>query len=731
MTTLLATRFVCDRCTASRLFSSRRRKALLSFRSFLRPPTQAHSKPAVGTSLSIDAPPKASDFEISSDVKTGQPTALASKASESQTSPFSKLANEDDQELYDNLTESFLERLRGRDGAQDAWEDYSKLVASTLDNIHLSVSAHHRLFQLLNGTPAALNGGESKANAMSSIVRGLASAASVEEYDRLIELHDKQNSPTKIQTLINEMRRNGLAPSHKAYNHLIGTYVRNNDMRAAVASFESFRRDSSQDATQFNATTYSLLIRGHLNNSSHFAADRLFREMRALGFTPSVSIYNGLMLSLVRRGRNAATVRLFDEMRRSDDVQPNLASYRLCIAANANSRNNAAVAKSLDDMLASTSALVPRPDYAIWKIAIRAFVIAGDTRQTLAILRKMQSLAEKQKRGSLDIDVLRGVVRPGADIFETVIDLCCRSGELATARDLLEEALAASVRPHAPTWNTMILALAKSPGWHVALDVYRRALTQDVPIYASTYAALITSCSNVGELDTAAALAQAAYAGVGAKEQRAVIADVFRPLIAAFVRKGRLSDALALVRSTFASSRSTPPLLAGLFANLIAAYSAAHFRWDEIMGLFDECEEVRHRSGGTRSPSTALSNALLRAACSTDPPPTRLIAAMIESNRIFPSVSGWVEAVDVLFDRGLKEQIGQLMNELAKSEKKAAKVGTVVLDVVMDRLDPGRKMGRPDVPATWPAWSELETEQVMALLARWTTTRANSVVSNS
>ncbi|TPX62992.1 hypothetical protein PhCBS80983_g00153 [Powellomyces hirtus] len=703
--------FICRRCTIARHAAAAPRRTFFSFSSFLPPKKVQSSK----------SPQRAIAEPNGASLGTSRTPPTESHSLGPKREPFSKLSNADEQELYDDLTERFLERLRSTDGnSHDAWEDYSKLVANTLENVNLSSVAHHRLFKMLQNTPAHA-GEESKAVAMSTIVHNLASSARMVEYERLMELYDKQNDPAKIHALIAEMRRNGKQPTLQAYNHLIAVYVRNNDMSAATNTYEKLRNSDvwgigPKDTLQPNVTTYSLLIRGHLNNQHYGLADHLFSEMRAFGFVPSVSIYNGLMLGLVRRGRNAAAIRLFNDMKSSETVQPNLPSYRLCMAAYANSHKNDAVRKLLDDMLTAASTLVPRPDYAIWKMAIRAYVMAGDLTGALALFARMKDAASLHERGAEGH--LGGVVKPGADIFDTLIDLCCKKGDLGLAQELFAEAFSAGMTVQSSTWNELISKLSTTSNWGAALGIFQQSKTKPAVLRADTLAIFAHACLAANELDMAISVVRAA---VSTRPSSPAVIGIMEELMEAILAADRIPDALSFldfVRKYALHINADP--LSRLYLPILKAYVKGNKGWDAIVGLYDDFTRIHGHS------STLLANELIRTACVVPSNPVSAIVALIESG-INPSVAGWVDVVDAFLDARQVAHLRELDEALSDCTEQTARVGHVILDMVLDRLErpaaaesvQAAHLSMPDrTTSVWAGFAQQDAEQILALIAR-------------
>ncbi|TPX63761.1 hypothetical protein SpCBS45565_g06405 [Spizellomyces sp. 'palustris'] len=641
--------------------------------------------------------------------------------------PFTRLQNEDEQELYDDLTDRFLEKLRMTDNAEEAWEDYSKLVENTLEKFNLSILSHHRLFKMLQLTPAPRN--DSKAHVMSSIVKKLAWSAKSEEYERLIRIHDKQNDVSKILSLINEMRRNGIRPTIRVYNHLIRVYIRNNNLRAAMNIFEKLRNPSETDESgephlKPDVYTYSSLIRGHLENSNHSAADRLFTEMRALGIVPNLALFNALMLSYLRRGRNGAALRLFDELRKTESLAPNIVTYRLRVAAYVNSGNTSAARRVLDEMLSGKDPLVPLPDYAIWKMVIKAYAGTENLAMALELLHLMQ---ERSRRLSNEEDTT--VVAPNSSIFSTAIALCCRQGEIADAQRLYDDMLREGMQPTLAIWNTMIAALSRHGDSVSARRLYSAARESHATLNVDTLAELVRACLAKGQYSAAIEI------GVDVTKLDAAVTDeaispitekVVCPVVEALSCDGRhLDQATNLVHAVIRQAhhyRAPLPSLSRLYCALMNGYANGPKEWERVIFLF---REYLGRGGQREGP---ISDLLIKLASKLLAHPAKIILELVASNELCPTVSGWIQTVDALLDSERQRELRALLNGLEGRDETAARLGYVVLDMVLDRIDArhdqavasavdGDESKKEHMYAS-PGLGKEEIEQVLALIAR-------------
>ncbi|KAI8821381.1 uncharacterized protein EV422DRAFT_40431 [Fimicolochytrium jonesii] len=634
--------------------------------------------------------------------------------------------------MYDELTVRFLERLRTTEGStHEVWDDYTKLMESTLDNVRWSTMAHHQLFRILDSTQTNA-AADSKATVMSSIVRKLASSASSEEYERLIRLHDDRNNSSTVNALILEMRRKGMRPSIRAYNSLISVYVRNNQMAAALGVLDKLKTPESWDPTaehplKPDATTYTILIRGFLEKESHAEGERLFREMRALGFSPSVSIYNQMMMSSIRRKRNTAAIRLFQDMQQSLDIVPNLSSYRLCVAAHANNRNHEAARKMLNEMLNSNSAIVPRPDYAIWRVVIKAIVAADDVSGALQVFRHLQSLAPKRPTKG---DVAHAaVVSPGADIYDSVIGLCCSHGDATTAQELYADMVERGIEPLPSTLNHILRMLAKLSKWEEVDNVFEDAATKTSSLVAlDVIADLISAAIADKAYDTALTLARKSaiprLASTPTDTPRGAadkVDEAICNLFEALAVTERMDDATDLVsrrrQIPFPVAATT---LSQMYTALLRGAVATKQPWDSIQNLITTCAA----NGVSHTP--AFSNDVLKAACQVHTKPTKPIIDLLDSNSITPSVPGWLAVLDILLDTNRSTELRLLHSELKWKTGESAKLGFCVLDIVLARLDGRRdtaEVGDGEVGEGWAArlWTGLreeEVEMIVAMVAR-------------
>ncbi|KAJ3177199.1 hypothetical protein HDU85_005977 [Gaertneriomyces sp. JEL0708] len=222
----------------------------------------------------------------------------ATSTVERKMPPFTRLPSEDEQHVYDRLTQQFLEKLRTTDNAGALWEDYSKLLEGTLEKFHLSILSHQRLLKMLGSVPAPV-GSNSKQAAMSKVARLLPQKQ--KEYAKKALEYAQSNDTVQLNALIDEMYRSGSRIPIRIYNLLLTSYVKNNDLPNALKAFERIRRNSvnvvptTSSMPLPDSYTYGLVIRAHLRRGSLPTALELFDEMQAANIVPDAALRNTML----------------------------------------------------------------------------------------------------------------------------------------------------------------------------------------------------------------------------------------------------------------------------------------------------------------------------------------------------------------------------------------------------------------------------------------------------
>ncbi|KAI9094558.1 hypothetical protein DFS34DRAFT_628194 [Phlyctochytrium arcticum] len=621
-----------------------------------------------------------------------------------ETTPFSVMETEEEQRIYDKLTVQFLERLRETDRAEEVWEDYSRLVESSLEKFDLSILSHQRLLKMTSNISA-------HRSENLKFLPDVSNTESAEHYERLLSYHEKQNNPSMILGLIEKAQKAGIAPTIKMYNHILRIYTRNHNMKAATKLFDELRHvkgtgKSNVLKVQPDVATYAIMIRGNLMAGQHSTADQIFRDMIALGMSPSVSIYNNLMLSLVRKGRNLAALRMFDELNVTKSLVTNIQSYRLRIAALMNSGKYEAGVAVLMDMLNKKGPRVPYPDASIWELIVQSFAKAGNWKQCVNMLELMQKHANV---GALTL--FDDITRPSTGIYEIVIRTCCENGQSQLAFKLLQDMKTAKIAPTSSIYNNVLRSLATSGHLQEAIKLHGVTSQQNVTLAPRTIGALVNGLLRDEKFEEALSIARSV------RPNKAVISEVVQPILASlsgipsFMRQAQ-EYGRAVVDSSLPDIGATG--LVQIYSHLLTLTGARSEEWREVMSTL---EEFRSRGGII---CEDISDALLQQASRLCKVPAAEIGSLLEHEQLCPSISGWISMIDTIQRRGMRNELQTLSKLLLDNAQPSSRQGALILQIFLTHS--GRKAdaastSRLDLTAL-QGFAKSELEQILNLLDR-------------
>ncbi|KAJ3055096.1 hypothetical protein HK102_011423, partial [Quaeritorhiza haematococci] len=198
---------------------------------------------------------------------------------------------------------------------------------------------------------------DAKSGVMESFFKRIATSATMQEYRIMVKEYALQNNLPRLRSLLHEMRSKNLSPDTITLNHIIRAEIKAGNLSAAMDLFYDMRGvdrggsggSSSGRRTGFmggaapNGYTYAMVIRANVaaaggskvrgeggaggeggegkgeikldSNDRLVIARRLLSMMQSDGLTPTIQIWNAVMLGYFRRGYYREVLRLFDEMR--------------------------------------------------------------------------------------------------------------------------------------------------------------------------------------------------------------------------------------------------------------------------------------------------------------------------------------------------------------------------------------------------------------------------------
>ncbi|KAJ3057153.1 hypothetical protein HK097_000081, partial [Rhizophlyctis rosea] len=403
----------------------------------------------------------------------------------------------EEQKLYDEVNERFLKQLGSSESAEKVWEDYSRLVEGTIEKFNYSILSHHMLLKMLEGTPAppTLN---AKAGVVTNLVKGLGKYARPEEYYQLARLHEQRNDLPKLQSLINEMRRNNITVTPDIFNCLIRLHLHRNDISSASWAFNLMRRSASATNTPLHPTTYFTLIRAHLARNNIKAADNLLTQLHSDGLHLDVPGYTSLMIQYARVGSFESALKIYEHLI-AENFKPTFETYRALVMVYCRSGDLDKATKLIDDMESGLLEGVTKPDAYTYKFALRAYLSQDDFQNSHHYYIKMRkSMLPKD-------ETLLPPRKPLLDetIFYPLLALSLDTSHLPQTYQIYYDMRKFKIHPSQEMFNTLIIAFATSEMTEAMTLVYADAKKHGVWMEIETTGALIEHALRRGDLDGA------------------------------------------------------------------------------------------------------------------------------------------------------------------------------------------------------------------------------------
>ncbi|KAJ3033129.1 hypothetical protein HDV00_006705 [Rhizophlyctis rosea] len=650
---------------------------------------------------------------------TNHPQPPQPSSSGSQTSHLSDEARK--HELYAELNDRFLKRLPGRQSEQEVWEDSSRLIEGTMEKFNLSIVDHRRLFKMLQGTPAR-NNEKSKADVMSNIVKRLAKSATPSQYYELAHLHEKKNDVAKLQSLINEMKRNNLKVTEGIYSCLLRLQIQNDDLTSAIWTLNQMRRSESTSSppaplSQSLLPIIAKLIRGYLRRGDTTTANTLLAQLRQDGFQPDVTTSTELMLLFIRAGASTTAIEIFDNFIQQR-AQPTPLTYRALIMAHFKIGDVEKGMELISQLESGQIAGVNGPDEYMYKSALRAWIARRDLDVALKFYGKLKEAVAKvaETANPLPKSFIDGT------IYRPLLWMSIEKGYIWDGWDIYEDMHANGAPPGVDLFNALITALAKDDHLEKALKVYVDAKAHGAFLDVATVAGIVEQCLRRGDVDAAMDYAM----DVSPDDLLNGIREVWAPIVRALIEEGNLREAGSTVRgvaqmgkvgvSVGMSGGNVVEACVRLYGGVVEGY-ARRGEWEGVLAMWeDACRRLEWEV-----PDVGLSDEVLVAACQIVEGPSEIVLQLLtEGGRsLQPSVSGWINAVDVLLERELVDEVSILRSKLVEGETNVERMGFLVVDTVLESLGvaaEGRAAKKSLVQIALQDWTSVARQDAEALL---------------
>merc|ERR1719375_1111036 len=256
--------------------------------------------------------------------------------------------------------------------------------------------------------------------------------------------------------------------SSMTYNSILDACIQCRDASKASELFQQMRKEGTFDTVSFN-----IMLKMHLRDGKHAAAQQLLQEMKTCGLQPNKITYNELINSKVEAGDRRGVWDLVKEMK-STRVSPNSVTCSILLKALTakSSKKDLKITMDLVDQMEDTM------DEVLFSSVIEACLRVG---QLDLLSEQMRKYA---KQG--------GLVALSAPTYGSMIKAYGQARDVERMWELWAEMEKRNVKPTAITLGCMVDALVKNhfveDAWdliHATLaDPARRGLVNNI-IYST------------------------------------------------------------------------------------------------------------------------------------------------------------------------------------------------------------------------------------------------------
>merc|ERR1719375_1928691 len=256
--------------------------------------------------------------------------------------------------------------------------------------------------------------------------------------------------------------------SSMTYNSILDACIQCRDASKASELFQQMRKEGTFDTVSFN-----IMLKMHLRDGKHAAAQQLLQEMKTCGLQPNKITYNELINSKVEAGDRRGVWKLVSEMQ-NEGISPNSVTCSILLKT--------LTAKSTKQDLKMTMELVDQMedtmDEVLFSSVIEACLRVG----------QLDLLSEQMRKYARQ----GGLVALSSPTYGSMIKAYGQARDVERMWELWYEMGKRQVKPTAVTLGCMIDALVKNrcveDAWNLVHEVLsdpaRRALVNNI-IYAT------------------------------------------------------------------------------------------------------------------------------------------------------------------------------------------------------------------------------------------------------
>lgn len=274
-----------------------------------------------------------------------------------------------------------------------------------------------------------------------------------------------------INSLLEQMVKDGCQPNVVTYNRLIHSYGRANYLKEALNVFKQMQEKRCEP----DRVTYCTLIDIHAKAGFLDVAMSMYERMQQVGLSPDTFTYSVMINCLGKSGNLAAADRLFCEMVDQGCV-PNIVTYNIMIALQAKARNYETALKLYRDMQNAGF----KPDKVTYSIVMEVLGHCGYLEEAEAVFVEM-----KQRNWV-----------PDEPVYGLLVDLWGKAGNVEKAWEWYGAMLRAGLLPNVPTCNSLLSAFLRVHRLADAYNLLQSMVALGLRPSLQTYTLLLSCCTD-------------------------------------------------------------------------------------------------------------------------------------------------------------------------------------------------------------------------------------------
>ncbi|XP_056865153.1 pentatricopeptide repeat-containing protein At1g18900 isoform X2 [Raphanus sativus] len=274
-----------------------------------------------------------------------------------------------------------------------------------------------------------------------------------------------------INTLLDEMVRDGCRPNTVTYNRLIHSYGRANYLNEAMDVFNQMQAAGCRP----DRVTYCTLIDIHAKAGFLDIAMDMHQRMEAAGISTDTFTYSVIINCLGKAGHLPAAHKLFCEMV-DQGCTPNLVTYNIMIDLHAKARNYQSALRLYRDMQNAGF----KPDKVTYSIVMEVLGHCGYLEEAEAVFTEMQ----------------QHNWIPDEPVYGLLVDLWGKAGNVEKAWYWYQAMLHAGLLPNVPTCNSLLSTFLRVNKIAEAYELLQNMLALGLRPSLQTYTLLLSCCTD-------------------------------------------------------------------------------------------------------------------------------------------------------------------------------------------------------------------------------------------